>query len=386
MQQKKHFDFIIAGGGMAGLSMAYYLINSSLKNKQIAIIEPADKDKNDRTWSFWEEGKGTFEEIIYKNWSQLQFANQDGIAQNLDMGNYHYKMIRGIDFYNFTIPKIKNHPSVTWLKESVESISENDKNALITTENNSYTADYVFESIYKPNLNLEKYANLLQHFMGWIIEVEEPVFNPELPMMMNFGIEQHNDCRFVYVLPFSDQKAIVEYTIFSEKLLTKSEYEFELKRYIKDVLKIANYKIDEVEFGVIPMSDEPMEQFVSNRIVRIGTSGGGTNPATGYTFQGVQKNLKQIVASLEKTGNPEIKTSLLNQIFKLYQSALLNVLQQKRIPAAIVFSRLYAKNPAWKIFKFLDNETNFLQEISIMWSTNKPKFIAAVWAVLMRRD
>jgi lycopene beta-cyclase len=385
MQEKKHFDFILCGGGMAGLSLAYYLINSTLKHKKIAIIEPADKDKNDRTWCFWEEGKGSFDEILYKKWSQIQFGNEAGVPQMLDIGFYNYKMIRGIDFYNFTIPKIKNHPSISWIKESVVSITENEHSALVETESGLYTADYVFESIYKPNLNLDKYINLLQHFMGWVIEVKEPTFNPELPMMMNFGIEQHNDCRFMYVLPHSDRKAIVEYTIFSEKLLDEADYEAELKRYIKAELKIDNYTIDEVEFGVIPMSDEPMEQFVSKRIIRIGTSGGGTNPATGYTFQGVQKNLQKIVTSLEKTNEPYLKTSFFEKRFKLYQSTLLNVLQQKRLPAASVFSRLYDKNPAWKIFRFLDNETNFLQEISIMWSTNKPKFIAAVWAVCFRR-
>ena len=40
----KDFDFIIIGGGCAGLSLAYELeINNKLKNKTLAIIEPRDK-------------------------------------------------------------------------------------------------------------------------------------------------------------------------------------------------------------------------------------------------------------------------------------------------------------------------------------------------------
>ena len=37
----KEFDYIIVGGGCAGLSLAYELeVNEKLKNKTLAIIEP----------------------------------------------------------------------------------------------------------------------------------------------------------------------------------------------------------------------------------------------------------------------------------------------------------------------------------------------------------
>ena len=50
----KDFDFVIIGGGCAGLSLAYELeINNKLKNKTLAIIEPRNDYKKDKTWSFW---------------------------------------------------------------------------------------------------------------------------------------------------------------------------------------------------------------------------------------------------------------------------------------------------------------------------------------------
>ena len=43
----KEFDYIIVGGGCAGLSLAYELeINEKLKNKTLAIIEPRKEYKN----------------------------------------------------------------------------------------------------------------------------------------------------------------------------------------------------------------------------------------------------------------------------------------------------------------------------------------------------
>ena len=48
----KEFDYIIIGGGCAGLSLAYELeIHDKLKNKTLAIIEPREEYKRDRASS-----------------------------------------------------------------------------------------------------------------------------------------------------------------------------------------------------------------------------------------------------------------------------------------------------------------------------------------------
>ena len=50
----KEFDYIIIGGGCAGLSLAYELeIKGKLNDKTLAIIEPRKEYKRDKTWSFW---------------------------------------------------------------------------------------------------------------------------------------------------------------------------------------------------------------------------------------------------------------------------------------------------------------------------------------------
>ena len=48
----KEFDYIIVGGGCAGLSLAYELeTHNKLKNKTLAIIEPRLEYKRDKTWN-----------------------------------------------------------------------------------------------------------------------------------------------------------------------------------------------------------------------------------------------------------------------------------------------------------------------------------------------
>ena len=63
----KDFDFIIIGGGCAGLSLAYELeTNNKLKNETLAIIEPRNEYKKDKTWSFWKTFQHNFEDCVKK--------------------------------------------------------------------------------------------------------------------------------------------------------------------------------------------------------------------------------------------------------------------------------------------------------------------------------
>ena len=68
----KEFDYIIIGGGCAGLSLAYELeIHNKLENKTLAIIEPRDEYKRDKTWSFWRVSEHNFDDCVIKNWKNF---------------------------------------------------------------------------------------------------------------------------------------------------------------------------------------------------------------------------------------------------------------------------------------------------------------------------
>ncbi len=107
-----HYDFIIAGGGLAGLSLAYHLIDSPLRDRSILIIDKDAKQQNDRTWCFWEEQPTLFDEIAYRVWHRLRFVGDD-FTREYDLAPYRYQMIRGIDFYDFTRDKLSQCANIT---------------------------------------------------------------------------------------------------------------------------------------------------------------------------------------------------------------------------------------------------------------------------------
>lgn len=381
----KQYDYIICGGGLSGLSLAYYLKKSKLAAKSILLIEPKEKNTYDKTWAFWEQSPGMFEDIVCRKWDFVQLVDAYGKAQKLDMGDYQYKLIRGADFYDFVVAELKKHEGIEWLKDSVRNIKEDTEGAIVETQTGELLkATYVFDSTYKLDLTLRYNHNLLQHFKGYLIQTEKPCFDSALPVMMNFNIEQKGDCRFIYILPFDEHKALVEYTLFSETLLATDEYDTELDKFITGQL-CTSYKIINEELGAIPMSDVDTEEYPSKHVVRIGTSGGYTNPSTGYTFQNTQRKLKKIVETMEETGSPKVKENWFHKRFKFYASVLLNVLEQRRHPAADIFASLYSKNPPARVFSFLDGDTGLWEELKFMNTVPKVKFIIATGAVILRK-
>jgi lycopene beta-cyclase len=205
---------------------------------------------------------------------------------------------------------------------------------------------------------LTKKNSLLQHFKGWNIKTVDPVFNQKVGRLMDFSISQENGATFMYVLPSSSTEALIEYTLFSPSTLKQETYVEELKKYIREVLKIEKYTIEHEEFGIIPMSLAKFEQNPKQNIINIGTSGGYTKASSGYTFQFIQKNVVDIVKNLKTGKNPVQKLSFKNKIYQWYDRTLINVLLTKKMTCKEVFTIIFKKNTAHKILAFLGNESS----------------------------
>lgn len=419
------YQYIIAGGGMAGLSLAFYLNKSSLRNKKVLIIDREEKNVNDHTWCFWETGVSPFEEIIFKKWKGVWFYGTNNFSQFLDLQDYSYKMIRGIDFYQYIKSILKKNSNITFLQANIVGIevasgdywdaqSDNclevvgadtsqgmrdtdqglngSNSPIVKTDKGDFMAtEMVFDSSFRSNYNNSKHHNMLQHFKGWVIDTDKPVFKINEPTLFDFRIEQKNELRFVYVLPYSEAKALIEFTIFSDNLITQEEYEFYLKKYIEETIKVGDYpikedeyQISETEFGVIPMSDEKHEISPMHKVVRIGTSGGYVKASTGYTFQRSQRFLQNLVKSLEESKNVSNGMKV-NRWKALLDTILLNVMQKKRAPQDEIFTNLFKNNKPSRILKFLDEDTTIFEDFLVINSVPKPPFIKAAWQVLSKK-
>lgn len=363
-----HYDYIIAGSGCAGLSLLYRILHEpSLENKSILVLDKTVKNSNDRTWCFWEKEAGLFEPIVAHHWNTLQFKSP-AFESTFDLKSYSYKMIKGIDFYQYVLAAAKGKSNVTFVQEQIKSISENNKNAEVETETNRFTADYVFNSTPLFHPKMDKQNSLLQHFQGWFIKTNQNVFDSKVGTLMDFELEQKDGATFMYVLPTSPNEALIEYTLFSPEVLERDHYTEALNTYIKEVLKIESFEITHEEYGVIPMSLAKFSRTAhsNNHIINIGTAGGFTKASSGYTFQFIQRHTAQIIDQLTQNKRPKVEPTLRDKSFEWYDRTMLEVLLSKKMEGRELFETMFKSIPPEKILAFLANESSVADDLKIM--------------------
>lgn len=370
----QEFDFIIAGAGAAGLSLALYILEEpALKEKRVLILDKELKISNDRTWCFWQKEASPFDDILHSSWDELYF-HSPAISKVLEINPYRYKMLRSRDFYGFCFEKIKESKNITFIQTEINEIKAD---GTVICKDQTFKGKYVFNSAFVSIPKTEGKYHLLQHFKGWFIKSNEPVFNPQRPVLMDFRIDQKGDCRFMYVLPKNRYESLVEYTIFSENLLGQEEYESALEKYCREELKLDSYQIEETEFGVIPMTNEPIPKIQSGQVINIGTAGGHTKASTGYTFAFIQKKCRKIASNLAENRLPLENLDNKFDKYLLYDSIFLRVLSERSLPAWRVFNDLFQKLPPKTVFDFLDENTDLWTDIKVMNSTHIPTFLKA---------
>lgn len=358
------YDFIIAGAGCAGLSLALALRNSKLLFERVLIVDADAKNRNDRTWCFWDKSDSPpYASLIARSWKKLKVISDTNL-QEIKLNNYSYHLIRGIDFYAHAQAELKADARFEFVSDFILGISSLNSEAKLSCSNGVYTAPIVFNSALRNFESNEHSENLVQHFVGWKIKTSKPSFDADSMTFMDFSVEQHNDCRFVYVLPFNETEAIVEYTGFSKTNLTEKQYTAELQNYLSNTLQGASYEITEVESGIIPMYESKAINTYGNAVIAIGTAGGASKASTGFTFYFIQKHCKQIIKALENKSY-QSETFTRKKRFLFYDSVLLHLLYTNKVSGKKIFTTLFKRNKSENVFDFLNEDSSLLQELSL---------------------
>lgn len=372
------YDYIFAGGGGAGLSLAYRMAkHSAFRDKKILLIDKVAKNFNDRTWCFWTDKPSIFEEVVCKTWSKCWFYSPQ-FTQCLDLTPYQYKMIRGIDFYDFVQKTLNSLPNITQREGTITELKSGENGAHLVVDGEIITAEYIFNSIPDEQLFQKRgHHYLKQHFKGWFVKTEKAIFDPQAATFMDFRIEQKGEARFFYLLPSSPYESLVEFTIFGKDVLPQEEYIVEIQNYFKNYLPATDFEIVEEEFGVIPMGDAPLKSAENKFIINIGTRGGQTKASSGFTFYNIQQQSDKLLAALIAQ-KPLHTLTFHHERFRQYDAMLLNLMQYERYETRAIFGMLFQKHPVERVLRFLNNETNFGEELKIMASMPPLPFLQAL--------
>ena len=347
----KEFDYVIIGGGCAGLSLAYELeIHKKLANKTLAIIEPRSEYKRDKTWSFWKVINHNFDDCLKKSWHNFSIKTSNS-SKIIKCEKFPYQSIDSELFYKKVINKLKKNENIKFFT-NINDLNTN--------------KSFVFNSV--PSFKSNQ-GNLWQHFHGIEIQTQDSFFDSNIVNLMDFDCEQRNSVHFFYTLPFEKNKALIETTWLS-KVNDKSlkDYDKQIKDYINNSLGLKHYKITYSEEGSIPMF-YPLNFKEKNKI-NIGTAGGMTRLSTGYTFLNIQAQSKYIRENIENIENTKIYE--IGRKYKFLDKIFLKVLENNPNKMPNIFFRMFTGS-ASAVIKFLSNKSSIIEDLSII--LKMPKWI-----------
>lgn len=380
MDDLQKYDYIIGGAGLAGLTLAWKLLeNSLLDNHTLLLIDADNKRTNDRTWCFWAKPEPWLRTLpISKSWENASIIGTD-FDSNQSLSPYSYYKIEGIDYYKFIFDKLSKSPQVTFIQDVI--VNEDPESQRVFGQKSEYSFhQYFFKSYFTSDdiakLKQPKKNFIWQHFLGWKITTPTSCFDPSTITYMDMRVsEVKAGLSFGYILPETDTAALVEYTLFSAQLWDKQAYETSLRNYIENTLAIQDYQIEEVEFGKIPMTNSVFAERDRN-IIPIGTLAGTVKPSTGYSFKRNYDYTQQIIKYL-KVGEGSLSRKD-SKRFRFYDEVLINVLQTEKSNGHEVFGKLYKGNKLPELLKFLDENTTLWEDLKIMNTVPKIAFIKAL--------
>ncbi len=384
------YDFIIAGGGAAGLGLAYEISLSSLRGRRVLVLDRDARHSSDRTWGFWTDRPTRFDHLALRSWDRVEVISGSGARLAFDLTPYRYRMIRAIDFYQGVRGALSQTPGVELRQARISTVFEaaDRSEAAVRADNDLLRARWAFDSTFTPSDYAHGPAgchSLRRHFKGWEIETPGDCFDPSTVTLFDFRTPQKDCLRFFYLLPLTRRRALVEYTLFSADLLKGNEYDRAIADYLENVRRIPSYRIDATESGSIPMTDRPFPRRLHPHVMAIGTRGGLVKASLGCAFLRIQKDAAAVVRSLVETGSPfQVPTPPLR--YRLFDRLALQVLYRQGSRAAEIFTTLFQRNPIQDIFRFLDESAPLGENARLIATLPRAPFLRALVKVMLLRQ
>ena len=125
------------------------------------------------------------------------------------------------------------------------------------------------------------------------------------------------------------------------------------------------------------MTAYPFWKRNSKRMLNIGSAGGWTKASTGYTFKNSVKQSEKVAAYL-KSNEVDFTQFYKPNRFAFYDSLFVDVLFRENNLGYSLFGGMFSKVKPETVFRFLDEETTFAEDIEVILSCPKRPFVKAL--------
>ena len=379
-----HFDLVIIGGGCAGLSLAYQLSLFGESCPRTLIVEERANYTNDRTWCFWDVDEPIHKNLAPHVWNNLVIKNNQ-LAQQYSCKETPYFMLPSDVFYEAAVGAIKSNTQIQMLtgEKLTDDLIKGDA-WQIPTSKFIASATNVIDT--RPNKTITKQDSLMwQSFVGYEIELEHPLFNEDELVLMDFDANFKEGLGFIYCLPISKSKALIEYTVFSEDLFVTNQLKSHLIEKISEYTNNATYKILRQEAGILPMGNKLIQQKEDPSYLFAGLFAGAARPSSGYAFQRIQAWAKDCATEL--IHHQQIKRFKKDSQIQVWMDLLfITVIKKNPSLGAKIFEELFKNCEIKTIANFMSDHSTFLEKLKIIASLPALPFLLAIPELIRKKS
>ena len=378
------FDLVILGGGCAGLSLAVALAAHGTRCPRTLVIEPRTEYTNDRTWCYWNDHRAPAQCPVQQSWQSMRLVH-GGLSVSLDCGTTPYQMLAAGDFYAMAQRAIAQQPKIE-LRLGTSVVGEPSRSGdvwRLRSNAGEVTARSVVDT--RPSQSPRRDGAVLwQSFYGQEIECSAAVFDPSSLDLMNFLAPDPRHVAFVYMLPISATRALVEVTVFGATPLEPQALTPWLETAIAERVGAAPFTTLRREQGILPMGliDTPRQTHPG--CVKVGVMAGGARASTGYAYQRIQQWASECARALVSQGQPVAHRPdpwplrWMDRIF-------LEVLRTEPSRGASLFFSLFSRTEPAHVIRFLSGRAGVVDSFHVIAAMPVAPFVRAAFALVRRR-
>jgi lycopene beta-cyclase len=348
------FDFIICGGGISGMLLAFFLSQSEiLRHKKILVLERNYPGRFERNFSFWHAGNHPFDPVIEKKWSRFGVYFED-FSREFELQDYKIQYFKSAGLFKYLDSLLLKNANFHILRAEVFSCKEQNEVAIVTTDRGDFKGNYVFDSIKKSG----SAAPIVMQGFSWLVRPEKENFDETRMTLFDFRRSSGEFVNFYYSLPLSEGESIFYLAGF-----TPRDFEFDdssvekgFRGYLEETQKIKGFAIENIDRNRIEFSALPKTR-PGSRIIPIGAKAGLVQKSTSYGFVRIMENSELIVRSLEAGRNPS-ETRKTKLFYRVLDYLTMRLMAANPQLLRGTYRRLFKNLESGDLmFKFLDEKT-----------------------------
>lgn len=378
-------DLIIAGAGCAGLSALWNVMNGPGRHRNVIVIDRDVDVGDDRTWAFWGTSDAPFAHLADRSWDRLrvrfpgwetvgQLGRPTGVSP---AGRRRYHRVRQRDYDAAVLDRADGRRNVRFVAQDILDIRDEADGGVVHLPEGELRAPLVLQStrLAPSDYSAPVRHQLRQHFGGWEVRTQHPVFEPQVATLMDFDTDQHDATAFFYVLPEARDRALVEFTMFSPQSHSHAFYDDQIRGRLER-MGTGDFTVERTEYGVIPMDDRLRSQRWGRHVWNIGTVGGMTKPTTGYTFQRIQAQARHVIDHWAD-GSAPTPLPAPPARYRFADRALLNILHRRPEQGRRIFERLFRSTSIDDVLTFLDEDSTLFDDARMISTLPWAPFLRA---------